>query len=370
MTHDPRGDAEWQIIELVCRGTDEATARLRDLMLRREFRAGDLLERALRHRVLPLLVHAIESADLWECFPASFGPQLRLLKAANARRNRVLTGEAQVAAHALEAAGVPVACTKGAVFQYTLYDGAGTRVVSDIDLMIRPADVATTQQVMTDLGYTNGVYERRTHTIGSLPSKTRMLYRLSPDHLPHFIRLRDDEETPFSLIDFAYSLTWHGSQWQVPMDEVLAERGRLTVPAGGGSPALDLPTLREPYSFLFAVLHLFREAWFERTARVRDVTYGGLTDVYRAWQRSGDDIAAPLRDVIDRHGLHDPVRWVAAHTDTVFGTSIAATLGLAADPDDPWLRSARSLQGQQVQWTGSIHDRLWAGTPPEFAAAG
>jgi len=46
------------------------------------------------------------------------------------------------------------------------------------------------------------------------------------------------------------------------MTEVLADLD--TVETIVGTDTIQLPSLTGPYNFLFTVMHLFREAWFER----------------------------------------------------------------------------------------------------------
>ncbi|MEV0642257.1 nucleotidyltransferase family protein [Streptomyces sp. NPDC050619] len=362
---------EWRILELVCQGTDkpEDADRLRDLMVRTDLNIGELIEQALRHRVLALLVHTVDTMDLWDAFPQRFAPQLRLYLAANARKNRVLTEETLRVVAALEANDVPVACTKGMDFQFSLYGGTGTRALGDVDLMIRPRDVETTKRVMTSLGYVIGEWNQRKRTIEPLSMDTRVIYALSPDHIPNHLLLLDDEAVPVSAIDCAYSLTWARASWQLPMDEVLAERDRVVVPPDKSRSAGEIPTLWAPYSFLFTVLHLFRETWFARSAQEKDVTLAAFTDIHRFWAKDKDRLAEPVRKLVERHALHDPVRWVTGHSDALFHTSITSSIGLEAVEGDPWLNSAWSAEGTDVTWRGSMRKRLSAKTPIEFHRA-
>jgi hypothetical protein len=347
--------AEWEVLEAVCAGVDSADKadRLRELLAMPGFSLGELLDQALRHRILALLVDTVESWDLWQTFPPRMVAQLETFKAANTRRNRILTARAVEAAAALEAEGITVACTKGVVFQFVLYDRPGGRLFGDVDMMILPTDVDATRRVMTGLGYQIGDYHQPSNSIRDISRERKVMYRMSPDHLPHFLLVLDDEVVPFAAVDFAFSMTWADAAWQVPMGQVLAERDRLTLPGGG-----SIPTLTAPYSFVFAVLHLFREGWLERTVVSKDVTLSTFADVHRFWARDGARLAAPVRAIVDEHALHDPVRWVTGHVDGLFGTSITPALGLAPTSADPWLSTARSTRGTQITWCGTMRDRL------------
>ena len=57
---------EWTILELLARGIVDDSERqmARDLLLADNLDWGELLEQALRHKMLPMLAHHIISADL------------------------------------------------------------------------------------------------------------------------------------------------------------------------------------------------------------------------------------------------------------------------------------------------------------------
>src|SRR5881392_1811087 len=64
---------EWTILELLAREvTDEPEREMvRDLLLADSLNWGELLEQALRHKMLPMLAHHIISADLRFDVPAT-----------------------------------------------------------------------------------------------------------------------------------------------------------------------------------------------------------------------------------------------------------------------------------------------------------
>src|SRR5213078_4982328 len=64
---------EWTILELLARGITEDSERqtVRDLLLTDTLNWGELLEQALRHKMLPMLAHHIISAGLRFDVPTS-----------------------------------------------------------------------------------------------------------------------------------------------------------------------------------------------------------------------------------------------------------------------------------------------------------
>src|SRR5436309_6169941 len=64
---------EWTILELLARGiVDDAEQQtVRDLLLSQTLDWGELLEQALRHKMLPMLAHPIISVELRFVVPLS-----------------------------------------------------------------------------------------------------------------------------------------------------------------------------------------------------------------------------------------------------------------------------------------------------------
>jgi hypothetical protein len=208
---------------------------------------------------------------------------------------------------------------------------------------------------MEELGYRVGRYDEATGRLVGLSRRDQVMYRLSPDHLPPFMRLTEHPLVPYVAFDFANSLTWAESPWAVPMDEALAECDMVRTV--GDASGVSLRSLTLPYAFLFTTLHLFREAWFERTAAEK-TTLGFFCDIVRFWRRYRPELCSILPDMVERFGLADPVSWVCAHTDEIFGTSITVDLGLQQHATDTWLHSARGTDGRPLSWKGTMRARL------------
>ncbi|MCD9880413.1 hypothetical protein [Streptomyces guryensis] len=121
-----------------------------------------------------------------------------------------------------------------------------------------------------------------------------------------------------------------------------------------------LPTFAVPYQFLFVILHLFRESWFERTVRAGADTLYKYADVLRLWFRHTEVLVAEVGQLTECFGIADPVIWVLGHTDRIFSTGIVEALGLASRVDEDWLFSARASGGAPLRWRGSMRQRLHA----------
>jgi len=350
-------DGVWEVLVALCRAAADPAACAAAAKLIGEGRADlpVLLEQAARHRLLPALGYVLAAEDRGG--PDPVPPQLRgeLLGALLANRRRVdrLTRTAAEVAARLAEAGVRAAVTKGVALEPTVYGGLGVRKMMDADLMIHPRDRARTAEVMTELGFGNGVYDWRAHRIDDLPAAARAVYRLSPDHLPHFLRLEPDRGGTL-VVDFANSVTWSASRWQVPMEQVL---DRLdTVSLLGGE--LCAPTLAPAWLFLFTALHLFRESWFLTTVSAgKDMLYK-FADVLGLWNAQRELLRTEVPAIVREHALEPPLAWVTGHTDRVFGTDLTGSLGLDGAAGDTWLARGEGPGGKELTWTGTMRDRL------------
>lgn len=345
---------EWKILVRLCRGVLEPKHRDAALTLlrREEIHVPTLIEHAMRHRMVPMLAHLVmDEEDL------PLPTQLRgeLLGALLTNRERVgrLGDAAAEAVGALKREGVRVAVTKGLALASTVYGGHGVRKMMDADLMIHPQDRATVSRVLEELGFQQGLYDWKRHQITELPARRRAVYRLSPDHLPHFMRLEPYRGGTL-VIDVANSVTWTHSEWQVPMEAVLEDLEEAESP-GSGAP---LPVLGPPWQFLFTTLHLFREAWFVETAQAgKDMLYK-YSDLLGLWRRHRSVLSTMVPELVGRYGLQQPVAWVLEHTDRTFGSDLAAGTGLSGAASEDFLASAVAPGGHPMRWSGTMNERL------------
>ncbi len=147
--------AEWTILELLARGIvdDPERQMARDLLLTDTLDWGELLEQALRHKMVPMLAHHIISTGLRFDVPMSIYQHLESALEWNRWQIELFRGETVRVAQGLAGRGIPFVVTKGMAFESTLYGSLGTRHMNDIDFMIAPRDREAVMSVMQELGF-------------------------------------------------------------------------------------------------------------------------------------------------------------------------------------------------------------------------
>ena len=352
--------SEWALMELLCLGltTEAEQAAFDELVATDDLDWGVLLEQSLRHKMLPLLaLHTLAAEN--KTVPRRVDDHLRLVLEINRHKRVLWYREADRVIRSLGDEGIVVFGRKDVAFESTLYNGSGGRRFGDIDLLIAPTDRDATLAALPKLGYEVGLYKWETRQLRPISRKNMLIFRMNPDHLPPHTRLSGDPIMPYFEIDFANSLTWHGSPYDVPLEQAMAEVHQQPVI---GFSDITIPCLQPDYEFIGTVLHLFREAWFARWLEwEQDVDLCKFSDVIRLWKRYGTSFSdGSLTALLDQLDIVQPIAWVLEHIDRTFGSNIMQALDLEGSVTEAWLFSGRASGKQQYQWQGSMRERLYS----------
>ena len=344
---------EWTILELLARGiaNDSERQMVRDLLLAKPLNWGELLEQALRHKMVPMLAHYIISAGLRYDVPTSIYMHLESALEWNRWQIEVYRREAVRVAQSLAGRGIHFVVTKGIAFESTLYGSLGTRFMNDIDFMIAPRDREAVLTVMQQVGfrpYFEYAKDARREEISS---------RLNQDHLPKLARTVDEAGIRTTQIDVANSLTWTKSPFDVPVEEALEDRVEQPVP---DMPGVTLPCFRPIYQFLFTVLHLFREAWLQRFVDFGiDVGLMKFGDVIRLIDQNRKELTdGKLLQIMEAHNVAHVVAWVLGNTDETFHTNTLELLALEKRGDEQLLANQLHSRGYVSASGQSMRERL------------
>ena len=344
---------EWTILEMLARGVVDDSERqvVRDLILSETLDWGELLEQALRHKMLPMLAYQVVSAGLRFDVPMAIYQHLESALEWNRWQIDVFRRETVRVAQALAERGVPYVVTKGIAFESTLYGGLGTRYMNDIDFMISPQDREAVMSVIQELGFRpffQWAKDARREEISS---------RLNRDHLPKLAREIDEPGSRIINIDVANSLTWTKSPFDVPVEQALKDPIEQPVPGMSG---VSIPCFRPVYQFLFTVLHLFREAWLQKFVDFgSDVGLMKFGDVTRLIDRYCQDLSdGELLRIMETHNVIHPVAWVLRGLDETFQTRMLELLALEKYGDEELLASQMQSSAYVRASGRSMRERL------------
>ncbi|MBS0031777.1 nucleotidyltransferase family protein [Chitinophaga sp. 22321] len=358
---------EWKILEFICTSGGAAdfgkhfTAILKDGVF-----WGELIEQAVRHKLLPTLGYYVckygknEQGEFASYIPVQIGMHLEEAFLANRHKALVFKMKVREVASFLCENSIPFVCTKGLVLDATIYEEEGVRnFCVDVDFMIRQQDMAKVEQGLKHRGFEYGYYDHFQDKVAPFARQEMVLYRMNPDHLPPMSIGTHDAIYRGVTIDFSSKFTWHNSDFEVNQDDAFKENVQILLSRRIENSYISSFSPR--YQFLFVLLHLFREAWFERWMEFEnDVNLMKFSDIVRLWRH----YQLVLKDgifweIVQKNNIEMPVLWVLQHLDGAFSLNILDDLGIAERVSDAWLSSThQSSMDSGDGWDGNMRDRL------------
>lgn len=237
-----------------------------------------LIREARAHGVAPLC-YARFRAVMSAAAPHSTAEALRPDYLRNALRNRVLTDELGRLLEAFRAEGIETIVLKGAALSHLVYPDLVLREMADMDVLIKPADVAAADRLLRHLGYTpaSSLPERPAGELSTPGYLSATLY-VGPTLIPIHLH--------WHLLNSTVPL--HSYSGMVPMEHLWA-LARPTTLAGQATHILAPHhflihlcehALRASHS-LSRLSHLCDIAWFVH--RELDLDWSALITESRAW---------------------------------------------------------------------------------------
>jgi Uncharacterised nucleotidyltransferase len=129
----------------------------------------------VHHKLLPTLEYCLQQHQLWEQVPAEMQQLIQQSRQRYGLRQLQAISQLTELDTVLNAVGIEAVLLKGsALLYYPLYPSLGSRLQSDIDLLVAPDQVALVVPTLQKLGYAfQGVYEEGRHYSHHLPPLVR-----------------------------------------------------------------------------------------------------------------------------------------------------------------------------------------------------
>jgi hypothetical protein len=137
------------LLDCLDRSDEAAAAERLALVSPQEWYA--VIAQAHRHNVKPLLYHRVKRLGI--TLPAEAVEELRRAYLKNATRNMLLAHEVAILLRRLQEHSVPIILLKGVYLAEQVYEDIGLRSMSDVDLLVRAADVSCVEQALLAEGF-------------------------------------------------------------------------------------------------------------------------------------------------------------------------------------------------------------------------
>lgn len=351
---------EWLILEQCAMQlySESPGQLLMELLSEKTIHWGELIQQALRHNMLPLMAWVLCRDNLIKKVPHEF--QDLLLTARLINRHVLTLGYAEIAkiVEAFDKQSVVFAVTKGYTFDSTIYNSENIRKVNDIDLLLLPTDKNRAFAILESLGYKAGYFDNINDTIVDMPETTMKFYSMTAGFAPEFVIQIPDPVIKSMYVDMTSSLTWFNSSFKISTEAALKERVRLDIP---GHEGIAMPCLNLEYQIIYTALHLFKEAWVEMYGIKdgNDVTLSKFMDILYLLTCKKDRVKnGPLKSIVTKNDITQPILWVFKHTERVFGVSLCEELGFVEPISESWLSSWQTGSFKTSYWKGTMRERL------------
>lgn len=204
----------------------------------------ELVELAIAHGVAPLLYHRLQSQPCGMTVPASVLQTVKQLYIENALRNAQIQQQLVTVLSALYAQGIRIILLKGVYLAAVAYEQMAARTMSDIDLMVAPADMPKVITLLTELGYQPVT-----------PLIELDAYLAHYNHLPCFVK------PGAAKVEVHGTLTWPRQRYTIAMTDIWARAYPLHV---GG---LEITGLDPADLLLYICLHATYQHLLEQGVR-------------------------------------------------------------------------------------------------------
>jgi hypothetical protein len=327
--------------ELVIWGTaigvlDDAAARVAALLEAhgRELDWGTFLDEAVRQRVAPLIWSNLMRGDLFgavrEFMPRGHGYFLRMTYGGNRIRNGVLAEALSQILRAADRRGLDLLVRKGAYLSTVVYQDVGARSMSDIDLLIRRADVEKGVELLAGLGYVSGRVAADMSRIEPYTRQETAVMSLTIPNIPTMVRLDLNPVVPAVEVDLTTGLFERGTGYSFPVEEVFAAAQPVQL--------FDAPArVAATGHFLIDLCaHLYRHAKSVTCIhRGTDLNLCRFCDVARFARRVTelDGWSEAVRTTV-ASGLQRPLYFALYWTEHVYPGCVPGSVLAALRPDD------------------------------------
>ncbi|MFF0086640.1 nucleotidyltransferase family protein [Streptomyces canus] len=222
-----------------------------------DFDWGLFIERALRHKVFPLVGRNIMTYRLFQGDGRIRRiPHPQIYESgyvANRERNAGLFVEFGQVIRCFESSGLRYAVRKGPLIAEHLYRDPALRPMGDLDLLIDRTDASAAGELLGTLGYSQGWVDTDGQEVREFSRRTRAYWRLNlKNELPYVKLTRRDFIETFD-VDVCLDV-FQSSGASVTTTELLDRRVEVTVCGTTGS------ALASPDQFIDLCSHLHKEA--------------------------------------------------------------------------------------------------------------
>ncbi|KER04104.1 nucleotidyltransferase family protein [Photorhabdus temperata] len=165
-----------------------------------------------KNKVAGLVYNNIVSGNIQNEVPCRVYYTLRYFYYCNKKRNIILISELDKIIDSFEENQIDVRPLKGAVLIPTIYKDIGSRMMNDIDLFVNKSDIKQLPEIMHQLGFTQGNFDKRNLKVQPLPFNENAIWKLKMFNLPPFHKPIKEHIVDVVSVDFTFGISFTQSK--------------------------------------------------------------------------------------------------------------------------------------------------------------
>lgn len=233
---------------------------------------------------------------------------------------------------ALKQSGAKHVFLKGSVLANAKFDTKriymdGERVSNDIDILVGPTEITAVSDVLRDLNFIQGIYDRNKREIFEFSRMEIIKRRMTRGEVAPFVKITDNAEFPFVEIDINFSLG------NTPEDGQELLRAIIQTASYRKGEA-DIYSPNNEMFFAHLIMHQYKESClYFMVQRSKELDLYKLADMYYLLKNNVIDLNM-LDGIIKRYEIENQAGAVLEQVGEVFN-------------DDRILQLAREYGGKQ-----------------------
>jgi hypothetical protein len=183
---------------------------------------GEIIFQLVTHRTLNLFYYNLKKFRIAGILEKEL---LRLMESqwqVYHERNTFYRQELVKVLAAFDQAGVVVPIVKGNLLATLVYPALETRIFNDLDLIMKPDDVARVTKALEGAGYVQGHYDEEKGVIVEATRKEKMLQQMVSHELQEFQKLGENRFASLIQVDVNHDILWKGNcPYKVPTQDLI-----------------------------------------------------------------------------------------------------------------------------------------------------
>lgn len=229
----------------------------------------------------------------------------------------------------------------------------GERVSNDIDILVYPSNITAISNVLRNMGFVQGRYDRSSKAIIEFPRAEILKRRMTRGEVAPFVKLTGNAEFPFVEIDVNFSLGNTPEEGQALLHAIIDSASGRECKNG-----MRIPIPANEMFFAHLIMHQYKESClYFMVQRSKELDVYKLADMYYLLKNNVIDLNI-LGSIVQQYSIADRAGVVLRQVGEVFDDVRILQLAEQYGGEQPLVIDYENKK--QYVWQADISERIRA----------